>query len=579
MEGLTNTNEALYNKSNKAEYIQNTQKGYERADILINNIRQTLNNYKYKVIFAKKTKEIYKRAIEFQLLLYKQTKNSKALELAFYYTEKSKANTLRELLNDANAKNFTGISSNLMSLEKKLKVDLSLYRSKILKEKSRINTDISLIEEFENKLFSINRSQDSLIEVLETKYPDYYQLKHQNNVITVADIRNNLDDKTTLLEFFTSDNTTYAFTISKNGIKVREVITPKLAADIEELRKLIINKSTISFKKTSQKLYKELIKPIRNQIVGDHLIIIPDGSLWHLNFELLLTQDNTSNNPKDFKYLLNDLAISYANSATLLFTSFKKSSGKKGDCLAFSFSDSTYTQNASAVDFATIRSTIDDLPGTRKEIKDIADIVDGQYFYGSEAIESNFKKNAGRYKILHLALHGEVDNERPENSKLYFTKEKDTLEDNLLYSHELLTLDIPTELTVLSACNTGTGKIAKGEGIMSLGTAFQYAGTKSLLLSSWEVSDNTTPQLMKYFYMNLKQGMSKPKSLQQAKISYLNNAKVNRIHPFYWGGFYLVGDPSPVQFNSIYWQYWTLGLITLGILIVSIFWYRRKRVM
>ena len=225
---------------------------------------------------------------------------------------------------------------------------------------------------------------------------------------------------------------------------------------------------------------------------------------------------------------------------------------------------------------ATLRDTGDDLPGTRKEIKAIANIIDGQYYYGSEAIEANFKKNASRYNILHLALHGEVDNEHPENSKLYFTKNKDSIEDNLLYSHELFALDIPAELTVLSACNTGIGKIAKGEGIMSLGTAFQYAGTKSLLLSSWEVSDQTTPTLMKYFYTNLKEGMNKAKALQQAKLQYLNAADINRTHPFYWGGFYLVGDHAPISFSPNSYLYWILGFSVLAVILLSLFWYRKK---
>ena len=178
-----------------------------------------------------------------------------------------------------------------------------------------------------------------------------------------------------------------------------------------------------------------------------------------------------------------------------------------------------------------------DLPGSRKEIRAIANIIDGNYFYGSQAIEANFKKNASEYNILHLALHGEVDNESPENSKLFFTKSKDTIEDDLLYSHELFALNILAELTVLSTCNTGDGKIAKGEGIMSLGTAFQYAGTKSLLLSSWEISDQTTPDLMKYFYTNLKKGMNKAKALQQAKLQYLHTAEITGTYPFYWGVF------------------------------------------
>ncbi len=76
---------------------------------------------------------------------------------------------------------------------------------------------------------------------------------------------------------------------------------------------------------------------------------------------------------------------------------------------------------------------------------------------------------------------------------------------------------------------------------------------------------------------NYKQGMNKAEALQQAKLQYPSNAKINRTHPFYWAGFYLVGDTSPIQFNNYYWSYWVLGLIILGILLVSTFWYRRKR--
>ena len=382
-----------------------------------------------------------------------------------------------------------------------------------------------------------------------------------------------------MLEFFTADSITYAFTISKNKIAIKELTTPKLTEQIEEFRTTITDKNTKTYKTKAYELYQGLIDPIKEQLVGEELIIVPDGPLWHLNFDLLLSQNDSSKNPKELSYLLRDYVITYANSATLFFSENKNPvdiSKKQEECLAFSFSDSTNVVDATTMSLATLRDTGDDLPGTRKEIKAIADIIDGQYFYGSEAIEANFKKNVSQYNILHLALHGEVDNEHPENSKLYFTKSNDTIEDNLLYSHELFALDIPAELTVLSACNTGTGKIAKGEGIMSLGTAFQYAGTKSLLLSSWEVSDQTTPVLMKYFYTNLKEGMNKAKALQQAKLHYLNTADLNRTHPFYWGGFYLVGDNTPIPFTNNNYIYWLIGVGILAVILISLFLYRRR---
>ncbi|MDH7446145.1 CHAT domain-containing protein [Aquimarina sp. 2201CG14-23] len=575
--GKGNVERSKYKENNKVDFLIKSATTYQKADVAISYGRQTLNNHNDKITFAKKAKDIYKGAIETHISFFDQNQNS--FEKAFYYTEKSKSNTLKDLLNSANAKNFSGLSANLIRLEKELRIDKAFYQSKVNETLSNKEIDSTKLSNYENKLFDISRRQDSLTEVLEKNYPKYYELKYQNEVISVAEIQQKLQEKTTLLEFFTTDSITYAFTISKNKIEVKELATPELTVQIEKLRATITNKNTKSYKREAYQLYELLIAPIKNQLVGSELIIVPDGPLWHLNFDLLLSQEDDSNNPKELPYLLKEYTISYANSATLLFAEDKNAfdaSKKQEECLAFSFSDSTNVMDTKTMSLATLRDTGDDLPGTRKEIQAIADIIDGQYYYGSEAVESNFKKNASYYNILHLALHGEVDNERPENSKLFFTKSKDTIEDNLLYSHELFALDIPAELTVLSACNTGTGKIAKGEGIMSLGTAFQYAGTKSLLLSSWEVSDQTTPELMKYFYTNLKEGMNKAKALQQAKIQYLSSANLNRTHPFYWGGFYLVGDATPIQFSNDNYLYWLIGAGILAMILLSLFWYRRR---
>ncbi|WP_299243470.1 CHAT domain-containing protein [uncultured Aquimarina sp.] len=573
------TFQSYYPDKDSIQSLENSIRVYQKADTLTNSIRGTLSNYKDRVTFANKVKEIYQGAIDAQLLLHNHNQHKDAIHQAFLFSEKSKANTLKGLLNDANAKSFAGLPSKLVSLEKKLREDHAFYQSQITKERSKQKTDHNRVSDYESKLFTTTRKQDSLTEVLEKNYPNYYQIKHQNEIIPVNDIQQKLDNKTTFLEFFVADSTTYAFTISKSKIGVKKLTTLKLTENIEKLRTSITDKNIVSFKSNALKLYQQLISPIKNQIEGNNLIISPDGPLWHLNFDLLLTQDDTSNNPKKLSYLLKDYTISYANSANLLFTPFKSNekSNKLKECLAFSFSDSTNIVTSKTLSMATLRNTGDDLPGTRKEIKSISNIIDGNYFYGSEAVETNFKKNASQYSILHLALHGEVDNERPENSKLFFSQSKDTIEDNLLYSHELFALDIPSELTVLSACNTGTGQIAKGEGIMSLGTAFQYAGTKSLLLSSWEVSDQTTPELMKYFYTNLKAGMDKAKALRQAKLQYLNTADINRTQPFYWGGFYLIGDTNPIQFNTNYSLYWITGIIIFVILFLSIIWFRKRK--
>ncbi|WP_025743409.1 CHAT domain-containing protein [Aquimarina pacifica] len=589
LQGKAKTYQQRYASQKNVTDLQKSIEIYQKADTLISSIRQTFTNYQDKVTFAETAKVLYKDAIAANMVLYEQNQDKKVLEQAFYYAEKSKSNTLKELLAAGNAKNYKGLPKNVITLEKELRTDHAFYRSQLTKQQTKQTRDTLKVTQYQNRLFEIGRKQDSITEVLEKNYPKYHALKYQHTVASISDIQNQLDGNTTVVEFFTADSSTYAFTISKHDMRVHQLATANLGAKIKKLHTSITTKNLKTYKSQANQLYNMLMAPIADQLIGDTLIIVPDGVLWHLNFELLLTQFDQSNNPVALSYFLRDKAISYANSANLVFNSFVKNTVKttKQACLAFSFSDEQAPAETNSIRLATLRNTSADLPGTRKEIKAIADIIDGTYFYGSEAIEANFKKNASQYSMLHLALHGEVDHERPENSKLYFTNPTDSIqnitgetlvEDNFLYAHELFALDIPAELTVLSACNTGTGKIAQGEGIMSLGTAFQYAGTKSLLLTSWEVSDQTTPILMRNFYSNLKAGMNKSKALQQAKLEYLNTADLHRTHPLYWGGFYLVGDASPMQFDTgISWYWWAAGLLAVGTLVVVFLWYTRRK--
>lgn len=563
-----------YKRDQTKEDLAQSIKVYQNLDLLADDLRQSYHNYQDKVYLVDQAKKMYTDAIATNLLSFKLTNNQKDLEKAFFYVEKSKSNILKDLLLDANAKDFSELPEEIIILEATLKSNRAFYQSQIITQKSKDSIDIAYIKEYENKLFNNNRRQDSLVKVLEKTHPKYYQLKHNKKPISIKEIQNQINEQTTVLEFFTTDNIIYAFTVTKNTISIKELPVTRLNEKIEDLNDAIISENSIAYKNIAHTLYQELLLPIKSNIIGDELIIIPDGPLWHLNFDLLLTQENIEQSARDLPYLLRDYAISYANSAGLLFNpvnNASKTSETREECLAFSFSDTVDILTTKTMSLATLRDTGDDLPGTRKEIRAIADILDGKYYYGSKANEATFKQNAAKYSILHLALHGEVDNEKPQNSKLYFTKSNDTIEDNLLYGHELFALNIPADLVVLSACNTGTGKIANGEGLMSLGNAFQYAGAKSLLLSKWEVSDKTTPELMKYFYTNLKEGNNKAKALQLAKLKYLNTTEAFYTNPFYWGSFYVLGNTDPIilstNFNRIY--LWGFGVLVclLGLIL------------
>ena len=129
------------------------------------------------------------------------------------------------------------------------------------------------------------------------------------------------------------------------------------------------------------------------------------------------------------------------------------------------------------------------------------------------------------------------------------------------------------DLAVLSACETGGGRYTRGEGIVSLGKAFRYAGCENIVMSLWKVNDRTTADIMKLFFQNLGAGMGKDEALRQAKLSFLNDAE-NRYfaHPNYWSAFILSGDALPLVAERFpLYAYLTIGSIGV-LLIVLILW-------
>jgi len=572
---LASTYLEAFKQNKRVKDLKLAQTQYKKADSIISLFRQEIHNSNDKIFFSDKCHSIYFGAMESFLIEYEKTKKPLALEKAFQFTEKGRAVLLRQALVKSEIKEFLEIPPKAIILEKELAIDKAYNQSSLAKEKLSKSPDAQTIEKIETQLFKINTTQDSLQKVLKASHPKYHVLKYKNDVIDIKEVQKNLKPETTFLEYHYLDGLSYVFSISKDNSFVQKLDTEGIESDIEIFLKSIINKETALFKTKAHELYQKLIEPIADKLKGQQLIIVPDGPLWNINFDLLLSKADALNNPKDFSYLLRNFRIGYANSATAFLSSKRERKvTTSGECLAFSFSNQKVEQDEDSMSFSVLRNSKVDLPGTRKEISQIAKVLDGNYYYGALASEENFKMHAPNYLILHLALHGEVNDQKPNDSRLFFTNTKDNAEDNYLYAHELFSLKLPAELAVLSACNSGSGKIASGEGIMSLGNAFQYAGTKSLLLSKWELADNVAPELMRHFYRNLKKGMSKAKALQQAKLSYLEGASFNRLHPFYWGSFYLLGDNNPIIFNAPtkLWYF-----IILGLLVFLVFWYTYNR--
>ena len=193
------------------------------------------------------------------------------------------------------------------------------------------------------------------------------------------------------------------------------------------------------------------------------------------------------------------------------------------------------------------------LPGSELEVKTIDNKfiqqglpADMRLF--DDASEEFIKSEAiKKYSFLHIATHGFVNSEKPELSGIILSTNKAGGNDGVLYSGEIYNLELNADLVVLSACETGLGKVMKGEGIIGLSRALLYAGTNNLIVSLWKVSDVSTSKLMIDFYDNYlkhsydnQQKFAYAKYLQQAKLKMIKENKFG--HPFFWSPFILVGN-------------------------------------
>ena len=200
------------------------------------------------------------------------------------------------------------------------------------------------------------------------------------------------------------------------------------------------------------------------------------------------------------------------------------------------------------------------------EIESINKLFGGQIFTDLAASKDNFEKRAFDYQILHLATHACLDDENPMFNKIW-------LADDYVSNNDLYNLKLNADLAVLSACNTGSGQLVKGEGVQSLARGFLHAGCPSLVTSLWSVDDCATSDIMVRFYEYLKDGKSKNKALQSAKLDYLKEADKLHQHPYYWGAFIQIGNPTALEIggSNSFLLWGLLGSIIIIILMVRKF--------
>ncbi|MFA9187290.1 CHAT domain-containing tetratricopeptide repeat protein [Flavobacterium sp. FBOR7N2.3] len=531
----------IYSKQNQPKKALEAYRLAFHIEELLANLMVYENS---KIINQNRVRMRTEKCITIYDLLYQKEHKQTYLEAAFQLADQTKSSVLKSYL----SKNKTASRKEKLHLEQ-----LQNWSNIILKEQQKGElADIAKITEAIEKQNQLMLS----LKKIRTENTD-----SEKETIDFKALFAKLEqDKAMMIEYFMGNKNLYYFiignnTISLNKINITDTAIPKIVQFIDYFNNSnSITNDIKDFNHFGKVAYDVLRLPQKSNY--KNLIIIPDGLLCLLPFEALITKESSTTNFAQMHYLLNDYNIGYQNSAQF-YLSFDK--------LRMTNKDKTVLGI-----FPVFENTPYTLTYSKDELHSIQKNFKGKYLENTEATFDNFKKNAADYSILHLSTHADAgDIVSPASIKFY--------DQEILYS-ELYNLKINPDLVVLSACETGIGKLFKSEGAMSIARGFQFAGAQNLLFSLWKVNDYTTSVFMDSFYQNIKNGQSYLEANANAKRDFLKNPNVSNTKksPYYWSAFVYYGTLEKNEAATNY-TYIILGIVFAIVLIWLLIRFRNEK--
>ena len=523
---------------------------------------------------------------------------------AFRISEQSRARSLLDLLAETGAAITEGVPADLLkrkqdNLDRQQEIADSLTGVSISNEEVKKKPS-----ELDSELEKLQTEYEEIENQIRTASPRYSSLT-SNQPLALADVQQQvLDDQTVLLEYALQADNSYLWVVSKGGTNLIKLpgrsAIDTLATDLRaqlipsKLQRRIVGidvlqpdrgigiattapEDAAAFIAASNALYKVVLEPAGSSITDKRLLIVADGALNYIPFEVLLK----SSDPGDFSslgYLIKTNEIVYSPSASVVGAIKQqrtKATGKSMLIVAdpvFNSNDARARKAAPSTSDADVRgigiqSALADvagdtgsppqkmeglplarLAGTRIEadqISKLAKTSGGQadLWLDLDANEDNLvARDISKYRFIHVATHGLLNAERPQFTGVVLSLVGNKTNDGFLRTDEVFNLHLGGPLVVLSACETGLGKEKRGEGVMGLTRAFMYAGAPTVGVSLWSVADRSTAELMTDFYRRLltANDASSTSALRGAQLAMISGKKYSA--PFFWAPFVLIGD-------------------------------------
>ncbi len=503
-----------YLNPDKTNYLQTALETFIVASEAITINRKSFQEEGSKLFSLNHYNHILEGILECVYLLSRKELSSEHIKYAYQTMEVSKAVLLTESIAQASLESNVGLPDSLLQIENQLKSQMAYAK--------RMHDSIAID--------SMARRQNWFKQILASRFSDYYQVNYRDEQSSIIELQKLIGKNEMIVEYFWGTNAVYALGVTKHEVNfisiekdedivlqyVEDLTSPP---DFEHLQEQFT-----SYCLHSHEVFQKFLSPILSK--DSHitrLTIIPDGPLVYIPFESIIIEAPLYDaiNYQQLNYLIRDFEISYAYSSKWL---------------SQSRSSKTILSNPSVLTFAYAGKN--ELIGTGEESQFIQSSFMGKLFSGKHATKNNFLEGAKGFDIIHLAIHGQANVNDRERSMLIFNSDRGY---DTLYANKIYDANLNNKITVLASCESGIGKLQRGEGVYSIARAFAYKGSKSIIMSQWKINDESTAELMKSFYKKLKNS-STSQALHQTKINYLENTDSLSAHPYNWAGLLAIGD-------------------------------------
>jgi tetratricopeptide (TPR) repeat protein len=551
---------------------------------LIDRIRNSYQTEESRIYLAENEKETYMFAVQLARRLYEITGERSYIQQMYDIAGQAKAAVLRKEISENELSYTAGIPDSLRIRRDELSGNIAAYNNLILEELKKKDLDNKKITFWKDAIFDFNRKIERVADQINKEYPRYSELLQKTVPLPSGEIQKRLDPNEAVLDYMLSNQyesgkrKLYTFILTRNKLEFLEsnldssfaeniaVVRRQNLPDLSPVVSLAIFRGYTS---ALTYFYENLIKPAEPLLKRKRLIIIPDEEIGLIPFDALL-KEKPGPEQTDFDglhFLVHDYALSYRYASSLIGINQATSDSVKK---VYAFLPD-YTREAGR------NENMKELTGAGKEIDGVMKLFPGKKYSGLMATKANFKAELSQPVVFHLAMHSLSDSTDSRYSYLMFDSGNDSLDNGRLYNYEISLSRISSPMVVLSACNSGSGVLYHGEGIMSLARGFILAGASSVIKTSWEVNDETSSRIITAFYRYLSKGMTKDKAMQHAKLDYIKSTPPAYNKPYYWAAYEVLGD------NSGLIKKHNIGIIILipaliGSIILIVIYLRRRRI-